>query len=407
MLIQEPPDSAAHDAGDTPVRMWPSIAGPWVLSIARDNSVDVRRFLLAANGSRVTARLDGRTLTGTITDERVDLSSSDADVATVAFEGRRVGNGLAGQYRCDGLRWAWSAVRPSAPQVRALRRHAYEPTEFPRVFSGAVAPVLRIEPGDTVATWCVDSSGFDAHGVQRCRGGDPETGPFYVDGALPGDTLAVTLTKIRPNRDTAVAGDRFAVSTITPAYVQTKRPERGRRVAWTLERNAGVARLSEPSPALENFTVPLCPMLGCIAVAPPTGTTVTTHHLGSFGGNLDYNRVREGATVYLPVSQPGALLFLGDGHAAQGDAEPLGSALETSMDIEFTVNVIPAAPLTMPRVEDDMCLMAMGIAGSLTDAFQLATTHLTEWLEQDYGLSVVEVASVLGPTVEYRHRGNC
>ena len=116
---------------------------------------------------------------------------------------------------------------------------------------------------------------------------------------------------------------------------------------------------------------------------------------------MDYNRLREGVTLYLPVSQPGALLFMGDGHAAQGDGELTGNALETSMDIEFTVDVIPGKSVAMPRAEDDEYLMAMGIAGSLTEAFQIATTKMARWLEESYKLNAAEVASVLGTAMRY------
>src|SRR5262249_58017615 len=105
----------------------------------------------------------------------------------------------------------------------------------------------------------------------------------------------------------------------------------------------------------------LRPMLGCIGVAPPRKQALATGELGSFGGNLDYNEVREGTTVYLPVFQPGALLFMGDGHAAQGDGELTGDALETSMEMEFGVDVLQGQSTSGPRAENDEDLMALGI----------------------------------------------
>ncbi len=116
---------------------------------------------------------------------------------------------------------------------------------------------------------------------------------------------------------------------------------------------------------------------------------------------MDYNKIREGVTVYLPVFEPGALLFMGDGHAAQGDGELTGNALETSMDIEFTVDLILNKSTPGPRAEDDEYLMAMGIGGSLNDALQGSTTNLSRWLEQDYGLNPSEIASVLGTGMQY------
>ncbi len=116
---------------------------------------------------------------------------------------------------------------------------------------------------------------------------------------------------------------------------------------------------------------------------------------------MDYNQVREGTTLYFPVFQPGALLFVGDGHAAQGDGELTGDALETSMDVEFTVNVISGQSTGGPRAENDEYIMAMGIANSLPDALKQATTQLARWLERDYHLTPNETAIVLGTSVRY------
>jgi len=129
-----------------------------------------------------------------------------------------------------------------------------------------------------------------------------------------------------------------------------------------LDRDKGVARLKQPSEHLTNYTVKLQPMLGCIAVAPSGHQAFRTGFLGSYGGNLDYNQMREGSTLYLPVQALGALLFIGDGHAAQGDGELTGDALETSMQVEFTVNLIKGESTRNPRAENDEYLMALGAA---------------------------------------------
>src|SRR5712664_965609 len=130
----------------------------------------------------------------------------------------------------------------------------------------------------------------------------------------------------------------------------------------------------------------LAPMLVFVGVAPPGNQSLQSGHLGSFGGNMDYNQIREGVTMYFPVYHPGALLFVGDGHALEGDGELTGDALETSMDVEFTVDVVEGQSVDMPRAENDEYLMALGIGNSLTDALQSATTNLAQWLEHDYNL---------------------
>ena len=144
-------------------------------------------------------------------------------------------------------------------------------------------------------------------------------------------------------------------------------------------------------------------MLGCVAVAPnvaqaPPGSGDS----GRYGGNRDFNEIVEGATVYLPVSVPGALLYVGDGHALQGDGELNGNALETSMDVEFTVDVIPGKRVPGPRVESATHLIAMGLAGSLDDAFRGATANMAQWLTEEYKLTLSKVGQVLGTSAEYK-----
>jgi acetamidase/formamidase len=117
---------------------------------------------------------------------------------------------------------------------------------------------------------------------------------------------------------------------------------------------------------------------------------------------MDFNEIVEGATVYLPVSVPGALLYVGDGHAAQGDGELNGNALETSMDVEFTVDVVSHKSIMSPRVESATHIMAMGLAGSLDDAFRAATANMAQWLSDDYKLTPSEIAQLLGTAAEYK-----
>jgi amidase len=116
---------------------------------------------------------------------------------------------------------------------------------------------------------------------------------------------------------------------------------------------------------------------------------------------MDYAGIREGTTLYLPVFRRGALLFFGDGHAVEGDGELTGDALETSMDIEFSVELLRQRRIFAPRAEDDEFLMAIGISGDLTDALRQATTDLSRWLDTEYRLSAPELASVLGVSMRY------
>jgi acetamidase/formamidase len=177
----------------------------------------------------------------------------------------------------------------------------------------------------------------------------------------------------------------------------------GKSIRWHLDTEHGVATPEKPAEHLTRYSVPLRPMLGCVAVAPNSAQAAPgTGDSGRYGGNMDFNEVVEGATVYLPVSVPGALLYVGDGHAAQGDGELNGNALETSMDVEFTVDVIPGKRIMGPRVESATHIMAVGLEGSLDDAFRTSTASMAQWLTDDYKLTPSEVAQVLGTSAEYK-----
>jgi len=283
----------------------------------------------------------------------------------------------------------------------APRTHTFEPTQFHHFFSGAIEPALHIGPGDTVKTWSVDAGGTDPKGVRRTSGGNPLTGPFYVEGAVPGDMLVVRFNRIRLNRDSAISSPLIVNSALNPGYVEQRKRVEGYNADWKLDRQAGFASLQKPTDKMKDYRVPLAPMLGCVGVAPPGGMQYRSGFLGNYGGNMDYNQLREGVTVYLPVFVPGALLFVGDGHALQGAGELTGNALETSMDIEFTVELQPGASPPAPRFENADYLMASGIAGSIDEAFRGATTNLVRWLERKYGLNAAEVSSVLGTAMVY------
>jgi acetamidase/formamidase len=218
---------------------------------------------------------------------------------------------------------------------------------------------------------------------------------------MPGDTLAVKFHRIRLNRDSAVSGNSILPVALTHGYFRNAKLESNFNSEWKLDRESGYGMLAKPTERLKNFRIALDPILGCVAVAPPANQSFRTDWPGSFGGNMDYNGLREGVTVYLPVYVPGALLFVGDGHAAQGDGELNGDALETSMDIEFTVELIRGSSTRAPRMESDEWLMASGIANSLPEALQQATTELISWLERDYLLSANEAAIVVGSSIRY------
>ncbi|MEP6767560.1 MAG: acetamidase/formamidase family protein [Acidobacteriota bacterium] len=299
----------------------------------------------------------------------------------------------------------WRAKRLPSEKARpaAPRTIDFEPVEFHRAFSSAIAPVLRIWPGDVVRTKTVDAGGVDEKTKGRVLGGNPQTGPFYVEGAMPGDVIAVRLRKLKLNRTTAISDDGFVDRAITSGYAAEHRDNDFKNVIWNLDLEKGLASPAKPTEHLKNLAVPVRPMLGCVGVAPGFGgAPVRTGDSGRIGGNMDFSEIREGATVYLGVAQPGALLYIGDGHALQGDGELNGNALETSLDVEFSVDVLREKRIAGPRVENAEHLMAMGLSGSLDDAFREAGSALAEWIQQDYKLTGKETAILLGAVVEYQ-----
>lgn len=296
--------------------------------------------------------------------------------------------------------WSLSVVQAAT--------YDFEPTEFHVKLSAAAAPALHIEPGDTVRTTTIDAGGIDRAGQRRSAPPNPLTGPFFVKGAAPGDTLVVHIKRLRLNRDTAISKNQLEEHTLDPAYVET-RPTYRRKAekfedvyeTWLLDRKNMIARLEKPSERLRAFTVKLEPMLGSIGVAPPNDEAAWAYDVGDFGGNLDYNRIKEGAVLYLPVFNAGALLFLGDAHALQANGEIPGTGLETSVDVEFEVGLLKGRSLGQPYAEDSATMMMSGIRKSFAEAFQAATTGMARWLTETYGLDDAELAFVMGTSIDY------
>ncbi len=279
-----------------------------------------------------------------------------------------------------------------------MTRHRFAPDVFHNSL-GSHPPVARIADGDTVLTETVDAWGFDKGGVRRQTPPNPMTGPFFVEGAEPGDALAVRIDRMTANRDEGWTFGPVAPNVVDPAAAALL-PKRERWL-WRLDREAGVARLREPPSALADFAVSFAPMLGCFGVAPPPGQALSTATSGSYGGNMDYRRFGPGTTAYFPVFAPGALFFLGDGHFAQGDGEIVGTGIETSFEVEFTVSVLKGRAMNWPRGETSQYIFTVGNARPLDQALQHATSEMIAWLAADYGLAAIAASHLLGQAVRY------
>ena len=301
-----------------------------------------------------------------------------------------------------------------APSVFAQPRPVV-PDQYYRTFSHTNPVFQRIKPGDVVVTKTLDSGGQNENNEQLSPGSNPLTGPFFVEGAEPGDALLVTLRKVRLNRNWGSTAYRLGLFSLSAEYVEAIYPNhykadvirkgRDNVLPWDIDLAHGTVHLREPASAKVKLEFPARPMLGCIGVAAPGDFAPTSAPSGNYGGNLDYNEIGEGATVILPVFHPGALLFLGDGHALMADGEPTGTGVETSMDVEFSVEVKKNAAVTGPRVETAEYLISIGaqpeFASSLDRALQLATTDMVRWLVHDYQLEPWAAHQLIGAAGKY------
>lgn len=280
------------------------------------------------------------------------------------------------------------------------KTHTFEPTTYYTAI-GSHPPVLHIASGDTVETTTIESNGTDHEGKTVSGRGNPQTGPFYIEGAEPGDVLAVRFDKIVPNRPFGRTSALVARSVVDADFVPSLPAERGER-HWQIDLEQGTATLDEQETSLGRFVIPLDPMLGCFGTAPAGGQAISCATSGPYGGNMDYRGFRAGVTVYLPVFVPGALFHLGDGHATQGDGEITGTGTEIPMRVTFTAWIHrKQQPIHWPRAEDDTSLMAVGNARPLDQALQHATTELMRWLAEDYTLDYRASSLIMGQCLRY------
>ena len=306
------------------------------------------------------------------------------------------------------------AAQGAAP--RAAQTHDITATTYYNTFSRQHPVLKRVNPGDTIRTKTLDNAGRDDKGEVRGNRGNPLTGPFYIEGAEQGDTLIVRFTRVRMNRTTGHATGRLGLVSLTPQSIEGLYPNRFKEgaaypgaganlLSWELDLERQMVRLKDPTSAVTKLEFPAQPMVGCVGVAPAGDFSPTSGPSGNYGGNLDYNLIGEGSIMTLPVFHPGALLFVGDGHALQGDGEPTGNGIETSLDLEFTVDVRKQAPLTGPRVETSDDIISIGsqpeFASSLDRGLQMATSDMVRWLTTDYGMEPWAAHALIGMQSRY------
>ena len=300
-----------------------------------------------------------------------------------------------------------------AAAVLRAETHRFAPQTFVTTLSASHVPVLRLKSGDRVLTVTADAP-------------TANTGPFFIEGAEPGDLLVVTLERLEPTGAVGYSTSKVSAHAV-PSAALSRRPDTNRYL-WHIDKARGIVRLDLQT-ALPRvnwrtrfdapaFEMPLRPTLGSIAVAPagPGGASSTA--TGAFGGTMVAAGLGTGARVMLPVLQSGALLFLGHGLAGKGDGVVTGTGIETPLEVEFTVEVVKRRDwphssvvrgstvvgefaMGAPRIESGDYLMVVGSGPSLAQALQHATIELHHWLDDDFGLNEQSVSVFMGQALEY------
>ncbi len=289
------------------------------------------------------------------------------------------------------------STAPSEPPAPATLSYRPSHEELRYTFGGSAA-IRRVRPGTRIVTWtedCYDGA-VTAAGQMPTRvilpGHDnPQTGPFWVEGAEPGDTLVIRIEKLEPARDYGISSSFPAFGALNgtdrTALLGAELPE----TVWfyDVDRTRGVARTRSQDGKL-TWEVPLAPFLGCLGVAPSGGEVRSTVVPDDFGGNMDCPEVRAGNTIYLGVKMPGALLSFGDGHYAMGDGEIIGTAVEGAMHVTLTVDLLKKHATAWPRIENAEWMMSVGAGRPLEDAARVAFKDMVSWVREKSGLSEMD-----------------
>lgn len=263
---------------------------------------------------------------------------------------------------------------------------------------GGVEPVHTVQPGEILELFTEDCFAGRIRGPEDLPSKaiefpfiNPQTGPFFVDGAEVGDTLAIHLIDVAPARDWAVSTtvSLFGAlsSTRITASLQDPLPER----TWVyrvLAHERSVVFEALDSDFRMRF--PLQPFHGTVGVAPAAFEARNVLVPDAFGGNMDSPEVRAGVTLYLGVNVPGALFSLGDGHYTMGEGEACGAAVEGAMNTVLAVEVVKGTFCEWPRLESDQAIMVAGSCRPLEDAFRISHAQLVRWVSDALGLSLMD-----------------
>ncbi len=273
---------------------------------------------------------------------------------------------------------------------------------------GGVAPVRKVTPGTVLRLWTEDAFCGNLRSTADLPSAkltmpfvNPQTGPFYVEGAEPGDTLALHLAGLSPARGYGASSTipLFGGLTGTDRTATLQDPLAERTWIYEVDRERWTVAFQAQASDLR-LELPMDPMLGTVGVAPAAGEARSSLVPDSFGGNMDTPEMRAGATCYLGVNVPGALFSVGDGHYRQGEGESCGTAVEGAMDVTLIVDLIKGGAPAWPRIETDSHLAVIGSSRPLEDAWRVSQVGMVTWLSDLYGLDRLDAYQLLSQTSE-------
>jgi len=298
-----------------------------------------------------------------------------------------------------------AACAQSATEQPGVVRYQVKPSDLKYTFASSYPPVARLKSGNILETNTVDCFGNaikkPGDTLSMAPGDNPLTGPFYIEGAEPGDTLAVKILDLQVDGNQGIGALAPGFGAINSTnYTPMLNPAIQEKIWFYPIDHATNTATFQALDSKHSVKIPLHPFFGCIGVAPAGGEARSSIVPEAFGGNMDSPEASVGNTVYFPVNVPGAMLFLGDGHAAMGDGEVAGTAIEVPLRSRVQVHVIKGKKINWPRFENDEYIMTVGAYRPLDDALRIAFTELVGWIHDDYGLSEMDAYELLSQVGE-------
>lgn len=300
-----------------------------------------------------------------------------------------------------------TALAQTSSEEGKVVRYQLNPKDLKYTYAASYAPVARLKSGNILETNTVDCFGNaikkPGDTLSMAPGDNPLTGPFYIEGAEPGDTLAIKILDLQVDGNQGIGALAPGFGAINSTnYTPMLNPPIPEKIWFYPIDHATNTATFQALDSKYTVRIPLHPFFGCIGVAPADGEARSSVVPEAFGGNMDSPEASVGNTVYFPVNVPGAMLFLGDGHAAMGDGEVAGTAIEVPLRSRVQVHVIKGQKINWPRFENDQYIMTVGAYRPLDDALRIAFTELVNWIHQDYGLSQMDAYELLSKVAEIR-----